>query len=56
MLETAVVGRADFLVSRDDDVKDDDELVKEMERRNVTVLSVARFLEQLEKKTGRERP
>lgn len=49
VLETALVGRAGYVVSRDDDVKGDDDLIKEMERRGVTLLSVARFLERLPK-------
>ena len=47
VLETALVGRADCLVSRDDDVKRDEELIKEMDRQGVSVLSVARFLVRL---------
>ena len=43
VLETALVGGAEYIVSRDDDVKRDEELIKEMERHDVAVLSVAMF-------------
>lgn len=44
VLETAVVGKASCLVSRDDDIKTDEDLVREMKLRGVKVLSVASFL------------
>jgi putative PIN family toxin of toxin-antitoxin system len=44
VLETAIVGKASCLVSRDDDIKADEELVREMGLRGVKVLSVASFL------------
>ena len=48
ILETALAGLASFLVSRDDDVKGDEDLVLTMERQGVSVLSVARFLARLQ--------
>jgi len=44
LLETALVGGAKYFVSRDDDVKRDQELIARLEERGVTVLSVAHFL------------
>jgi putative PIN family toxin of toxin-antitoxin system len=48
ILETAVLGGARYAVSRDDDLKGDDELVAQMRSRGVEVLSVRRFFERLE--------
>ena len=44
VLEAAVVGTADFLVTRDDDIKRDETLLGQMSARGVTVVSVAAFL------------
>lgn len=44
LLETALLGGARYFVSRDDDVKRDQELIARLEERGVTVLSVAHFL------------
>lgn len=44
LLETALFGGAQYFVSRDDDVKRDQELMARLEERGVTVLSVAQFL------------
>lgn len=51
LLETAVLGGARYAVSRDDDLKGDDDLVAQMQSRGVKVLSVRRFLEWLEANT-----
>lgn len=51
LLETAVLGGARYAVSRDDDLKSDDDLVAQMRSRGVKVLSVRRFLERLEANT-----
>ena len=48
VLETALAGLASCLISRDDDVKGDEDLVLAMERQGVSVLSVARFLARLQ--------
>jgi putative PIN family toxin of toxin-antitoxin system len=48
VLETAVLSGAQYAVSRDDDLKRDQELISRMEERGIEVLSVQRFLERLE--------
>lgn len=50
-LETALLGRVQYMVTRDDDLKRDLELLRRMEEQGVTVLSVSRFLALLEKKS-----
>jgi hypothetical protein len=47
-LETALLGKADYAVSRDDDLKRDLDLIRAMEERGVSVVSVAQFLDILE--------
>jgi putative PIN family toxin of toxin-antitoxin system len=47
VLETALTGGASCLVSRDDDIKRDEELILSMELEGVSVLSVAGFLARL---------
>ncbi len=47
VLETALSGSASCLVSRDDDIKRDEDLVRSMKAKGVSVLSVARFLARL---------
>jgi uncharacterized protein len=47
VIETAVLGRADTLVSRDDDLKADAQLVRVLETGGIEVLTVRRFLEKL---------
>ncbi len=47
MLETALLGGAQFAVSRDDDLKRDHELILQMRERGIEVLSVQRFLDRL---------
>ena len=44
VLETAIKGKAEYLVTRDDDIKIDLELVKEMKKHGVMVLTVSKFL------------
>lgn len=48
VLEAAVAGNADLLVTRDDDIKRDQALLDQMKARGVTVVSVAAFLRLLE--------
>ncbi|MBL7065193.1 MAG: putative toxin-antitoxin system toxin component, PIN family [Anaerolineae bacterium] len=48
ILETAVLGDARYTVSRDDDLKSDDDLVAQMRSRGVEVLTVQHFLERLD--------
>jgi len=47
ILETALLGHAKYLVSRDDDIKRDQDLMAQMEAHDVAVLSVQQFLERL---------
>jgi len=48
VLETALVGGAEMLVSRDDDLKDDVDLITQMQIKGIRVLSVQRFLNWLD--------
>jgi len=45
VLETAIKGGVDYLVTRDDDIKRDPGLINELKRHGIKVLSVSRFLE-----------
>jgi putative PIN family toxin of toxin-antitoxin system len=47
ILETALLGNARYAVSRDDDIKRDQDLIAQMETHGITVLSVQQFLERL---------
>ena len=48
VLETAIVGQAQYLVSRDEDLTRDLDLVNALRGRGIDVLTVARFLELLD--------
>lgn len=48
VLETALVGQADVVVSRDEDIKGDEDLVRLLNESGVEVLSVSRFLSALD--------
>jgi uncharacterized protein len=48
ILETAILGGAQYAVSRDDDLKADSQLVAQMRARDVEVFTVRHFLERLE--------
>ncbi len=48
VVETAVNGQADALVSRDDDLKGAADLIANLEQRGIAVLTVRRFLAALE--------
>ena len=48
ILETAVLGRAQYVVTREDDIKGDPDLIERLKIHRITVLSVRRFLEKLE--------
>jgi predicted nucleic acid-binding protein len=55
VIETAIQGKADYLVSRDDDVKRDLAVVDHIEAYGIRVVSVRQFIEllrQREKKRG----
>lgn len=47
VLETALLGGAGFMVTRDDDIKRDQDLIAQMEERGIVVLSVQQFLDRL---------
>lgn len=47
VLETAILSRAQYLVTRDDDIKSDSDLLAQLQAQGVTVLTVQHFLEQL---------
>ena len=49
VLETSIKGSADYLVTRDDDIKTDPYLIKEMKKHGVTILTVSKFLEIISK-------
>jgi len=51
LLETALLGGAHYVVSRDDDIKREQDLVTQMEARGITVLGIQRFLDCLEDKS-----
>ncbi|MFI5395673.1 MAG: putative toxin-antitoxin system toxin component, PIN family [Candidatus Binatia bacterium] len=44
VLETAIAGGAKYLVTRDDDLKRDLDLIRQMKEHGVQVMSVSRFL------------
>ena len=46
-LETAIVASAEYLISRDDDLKGDSDLIGQMRARGVEVVTVSHFLEKL---------
>jgi predicted nucleic acid-binding protein len=48
VIETAVRGRADMLVTRDDDLKGSSEVMEYLDAVGVAVVSVQRFLDILE--------
>jgi uncharacterized protein len=48
ILETALLGQAQYAVSRDDDMKRDQDLMAQMQAHGVTILSVQQFIERLE--------
>lgn len=47
LLETAILGRARFIVSRDDDLKRDLDLIAHLRQRGVEIVTVAQFLQAL---------
>jgi putative PIN family toxin of toxin-antitoxin system len=47
VLETAIEGKANYLISRDDDLKRDVDLIQHMKAHGVEVLSVQQFLDLL---------
>jgi len=53
-IETAIVGRADVLVSRDDDLKRAPEVATILAERGVRVLTVQRFLNALDEQAAQQ--
>ena len=51
VLETAIVGKAEYLVTRDDDIKRDVDLIKAMKDKGAKVLTVSQFLRHLKEKS-----
>lgn len=49
VIETAIKGRAEYLVSRDDDIKFDKKVSSFLSQHGVSVISIARFLTLIEK-------
>jgi predicted nucleic acid-binding protein len=47
VLETALLGKAEYLVTRDDDLKRDPDLIQKMAEQGVQVVSVQQFLKRL---------
>ena len=45
VLETALSGQAKYLVTRDDDIKRDPDLIQAMSKSGIEVITVSRFLE-----------
>jgi predicted nucleic acid-binding protein len=52
ILETALVAKARYVVSRDDDVKRDLDLIRYLRANGIETLSVAQFLDLLEEQSG----
>ena len=48
ILETAILGQAQYAVSRDDDIKRDLDLIKHLQEHTIAVLSVQQFLTKLD--------
>lgn len=48
VLETALLGKADYAISRDDDLKRDLDLIRKIQEHGVKVVSVQQFLKILE--------
>ena len=51
ILEAAILGQSQYLVTRDDDLKRDLDLIKALRRRRVRVISVRQFLRRLARRT-----
>lgn len=49
ILETAILGKAQYAVTRDDDIKRDEDLINRLKTHNIVVLSVQQFKEKLDK-------
>ena len=49
ILETAILGQAQYTVTRDDDIKRDRDLIDHLRARGIAVLSVRQFLDKLDR-------
>lgn len=49
VIETAIKGRADYLVTRDDDIKFDKRVTSFLSKHSISVVSTAKFLSLIEK-------
>jgi putative PIN family toxin of toxin-antitoxin system len=49
VLETAINGKANYIVTRDDDIKRDTDLIKHLKKHDIIILTVSRFLKILKK-------
>ena len=49
VIETAIKGQAQYLITRDDDIKFDEKVASYLARHNVTVVSLSRFLSAINK-------
>ena len=47
LLETAIVSGAKYIVSRDEDITRDSELVEELEKRHIRAMTISRFLAEI---------
>ena len=53
ILEAAIFGKSQYLVTRDDDLKRDLDLIKMARRHRLRVVSIRQFLRRLSRETGR---
>jgi uncharacterized protein len=49
VIETAIKGQAEYLVTRDDDIKFDKEVLSYLSRHSITVVSLSKFLAVIDK-------
>ncbi len=49
VIETAIKGHAEFLVTRDDDIKSDEDVSSFLSQHSVSVISIAKFLTTINK-------
>ncbi len=54
VLETAIIGRATYIVSRDEDLTRDMDLVRELETQRIQIVTVNNFLLELATDKGSE--
>jgi predicted nucleic acid-binding protein len=49
VIETAIMGQADFLVTRDDDIKFDKAVSSFLKKYGISVISIAKFITHINK-------